>query len=61
MKCARLNSTFIIFGIVKVEFKNSHYGKFDAICDTNVLLKGTYIGLYVTNHMIYYKYKGREK
>lgn len=26
MKCARLNSTFIIFGVVKMEFKNSHYG-----------------------------------
>ena len=26
MKCARLNSTFIIFWVVKMEFKNSHYG-----------------------------------
>ena len=25
MKCARLNSTFIIFWVVKMEFKNSHY------------------------------------
>ena len=31
MKCARLNSTFIIFGVVKMEFKNSHYGGFFVI------------------------------
>ena len=30
MKCARLNSTFIIFWVVKMEFKNSHYDSWQA-------------------------------